>query len=96
MTERYKCRNTSVSPPYEDNMTFFLTEDAVCNCGITNPGYVILERYGENLTDVVQGSLYALLPGWTTCECYDMGGQPLPCGKADVKVDFKSLIGTDY
>jgi hypothetical protein len=88
-------------------MGFLIVErsDPPCNCGITNFGNLVLEEYGEALTDVVSGGIVADLAGWNGCECSccedtDHDGQDddyvVSCAKARVDVDFRFLVGSLY
>ena len=102
-TNRVHCTYESQSYP----MGFLIVErsDPPCNCGITNFGSLVLEEYGEALTDVVSGGIVADLAGWNGCECSccedtDHDGQDddyvVSCAKARVDVDFRFLVGSLY
>jgi hypothetical protein len=92
---------------YTYQMDFMITErsEPACNCGVTNFGSLVLEEYGEALTDVVSGGIVSDLAGWNTCECWccedtDDDGQEddyvVSCAKAHVDVDFRFLVGSLY
>jgi len=88
-------------------MDFMIVDrsDPACNCGITNFGSLVLEEYGEALTDVVRGGIVSDLAGWNGCECWccaDVDGDGeeddtvVSCARAHVDVDFKFLVGSLY
>ena len=88
-------------------MDFLVVErtEPECNCGLTTFGSLVLEKYGENLTDLVRGGIVSDLAGWNGCECWccdDVDGDGeeddyvVSCAKAHVDVDFKFLVGSLY
>jgi hypothetical protein len=88
-------------------MDFMIVDrsDPACNCGITNFGSLVLEEYGEGLTDVVRGGIVSDLAGWNGCECWccaDVDGDGeeddyvVSCARAHVDVDFRFLVGSLY
>jgi hypothetical protein len=102
-TERVVCTYESYSYP----MDFMIIErsEPACNCGITNFGSLVLEEYGEALTDVISGGIVSDLAGWNACECWccddvDGDGQDddyvVNCARAHVDVDFRFLVGSLY
>jgi len=103
LTRRVTCTYESYSLP----MQFMIVDRSTppCNCGITNFGSLVLEEYGEALTDVVSGGIVSDLAGWNGCECSccedtDGDGQEddyvVSCARAHVDIDFRFLVGSIY
>ena len=102
-TNRVVCTYDTYTYPVDFMITH--RSDPACNCGITNFGSLVLEEYGEALTDVVSGGIVSDLAGWNGCECWccddvDGDGQEddyvVSCARAHVDVDFKFLVGSLY
>ena len=104
LTERVHCTLEDVGT-YP--MTFFIADRSqpACNCGLTSFGNIVLNKYGRNLTDVIEGSIVSELAGWASCMCYcceDVDGDGVAddyvvnCARARLELEFKVLVGTGY
>ena len=93
VTLREKC----TYPPtgQQGPMGFMFQSDptfAPCNCGIANPGSLVLESYDTTLTGVLTGKTVATMAGNTTCSCYPDSVEG--CARAYIDVEFKVLMGS--
>lgn len=97
-TKRFKC--TYGEEGYQSDLMFSYTDDPdniPCNCGITKPGSIVLTRYGNKLTDVIEGSINVTLAGWKGCECSccdEEGNHTVDCAKIQMDISFKILVGS--
>jgi hypothetical protein len=92
ITQREKC---TYPEGYQGPMAFDYMSDPKflpCNCGITDPGNLILEAYDTTMTGVLRGSTIATLAGSITCSCQpdSVSG----CARAYLDVEFKALMGS--
>ena len=88
--------NTCIAPDGEgpEEMSFNVSEEELCNCGITNFGSLYLDEVGIELGQIIQGKIVADLPGSANCQC-DPNWPKLPeCAKANIDVEFRMLIGS--
>ncbi len=98
-TKRFKCANDEQR--HESDLIFSYTGEpgkTACDCGITNPGNIILTRYdGNELADVIEGSILVTLAGWKGCICSccdENGNYIVDCAVVQVDIKFKILIGS--
>ena len=96
LSKRFKCSQGG----YETDLFFSFPDDPnnlPCNCGITNGGNIVLTKYGNQLTDVIEGSINVTLAGWKncTCSCCDgEGNYTVDCATMQIDINFKILVGT--
>jgi len=100
LTKRFKCTHEETG--YQGDLMFGYTDDPdmlPCNCGITNPGNIVLTKYGNKLADVIEGSINVTLAGWKGCSCSccdDDGNHTVDCAKMQIDIKFKVLVGSLY
>ena len=97
-SERFKCRIEEYD--YEEGMQFSFSgnpENPPCDCSISNPGNMVLDKFGKNLGDVIKGSINVKLAGWKGCSCTccdDDGDWIVDCAQMQANISFKVLVGT--
>ena len=100
ITKRFKCTHEEYG--YQQDQVFAYSGDpdnVPCDCGITNPGNLVLTKYGNKLADVIEGSINVTLAGWKNCHCSccdDDGNHTVDCAKMQIDINFKILVGSLY
>ena len=92
-TSRVKC--TEPSSGMQAPMSFHYMSDPdflPCNCGITDPGSLVLESFDTTMTGVLKGAALATMAGYTTCSCAPDSVKG--CARAYMNVEFKMLMGS--